>query len=42
MYVGRPAEALGCALGMGALILARIHQTFSLDTFWSIAHPAIF
>jgi len=38
VYIGRPAEALG----MGTLTLAGIHQTFSLDTFWSFAHPAIY
>ncbi len=42
VHAGRPAEALGYALGMGTLALAAIHQTCALDTFWSFAHPAIY
>ena len=42
VYAGRPAETMGYALGMGSLTLAAIHLTFSLDTFWSFVHPAIY
>ena len=42
VYIGRPAKAMGYALGMGTLALAAIHQTFPVDTFWAFAHPAIY
>ncbi len=38
VYPGCPAETLG----MGTPTLAGIRQAFSLDTFWSLAHPAIY